>query len=50
MKTRLLHSELKVKGDDDISVNPLMTYATIEKGLEALLTGEKTFYENVEFL
>lgn len=32
---------------DDISMNPLMTYATIEKDLEAFLTGEKTFSENV---
>lgn len=28
---RSLLSELKVKGNDDISVNPSMTYATIRK-------------------
>lgn len=50
MKTGSLCSELKVKWYNDISMNPLMAYATIEKGLEAFLTGEKTFYENVEFL
>lgn len=33
--------------EDDISMNPLLTYATIEKDLEAFLTGKKTFYENV---
>lgn len=48
MENRSLHLELEVKGDDDLSVNPLITYVMFGKGPKAFLTGEK-LYENVGF-
>lgn len=36
MKNRSLHTALKVKRDDDIFLNPLMTYAVIRKKAQNL--------------
>lgn len=56
MKNRSLQTELKVKGHDDMSVNPLMTYAVIrEKALNLSQWRENfmrmwSFYKKVIYM
>ena len=50
MKNRSQFSELKFKGDDDISATPLMTYAMLRKKALKLFSQENKLYENTEFL
>jgi hypothetical protein len=45
-----LSSELKFKGDDDISETPLMTYAMLRQKALKLFSQENKLYENIEFL
>jgi hypothetical protein len=47
MKNRSLLSELNFKGDDDISVSPLMTYVMIrKKDPKASLIREENLWES----
>ena len=49
MKNRSLHLELEVKGDDDLSVNPLITYVMFRKRALKPFSQERKLYENVGF-
>lgn len=50
MKTRSQFSELKCKGADDISVNPLMTYVMLRKKALKPFSPKNKLYGNMEFL
>ena len=49
MKNRSLHLELEVKGNDDLSVNSLITYVMFRKRALKPFSQERKLYENVGF-